>query len=173
MTTLPTEVSATQLATILGVGRRKVSELDKAGVIPKNEAGKFPLAPAVAAYIAHRLAEARRDPGDTFKDKYAFERARKLRIENDLRDRKLVRLDEADDTLMWFVGQTRVDLQSVPARVSDDITDRRAAEAAIDRAFAQASAIMEINAKRFRHDSGNGVEPDQAMRETQDAGQLK
>ena len=81
MTTLPADVSATQLADILGIGRRAVADLDKAGTLAKNGAGRFPLAPAIAAYIASRLAAARRDPGDTFKDQYAAERARKLRIE--------------------------------------------------------------------------------------------
>ena len=157
MTTLPADVSATQLATILGIGRRKVSELDREGVLPKNDAGRFPLAAAIAAYIAHRLAEAKRDPNDTFKDKYASERARKLRIENDLRDRRLVLRDEADSALSWFIGQTTVDLQSVPARISDTIAERRLIETAIDDARAAAADVM------TSHALAQGAESDRAM----------
>lgn len=132
------EISVKFLAQVLGVTERWVQQLEKQGVLTKTGRGRYDLAASVQAYIAFKVeSEVARvtpevtSPGERVK----VERARKLQLENDERERRLVQMPDAVAALDAIVGPLRADLSGVPARVTDDVAERRRIEDAIDAAL--------------------------------------
>ncbi|WP_409560204.1 hypothetical protein [Hyphomicrobium sp. MC8b] len=129
------EVSVTDLGKVLGVGERWVQQLDAQGILTKSARGRYPLAASVQAYTQFKVESevARAIPEETSAgERVKAERARKLKLENDERELLLVAMPEALTALDVIVGPLKAGLAGVPARVTDDIAERRRIEDAIE-----------------------------------------
>ncbi|WP_024275975.1 hypothetical protein [Hyphomicrobium sp. 802] len=129
------EVSVTDLGKVLGVGERWVQQLDAQGILTKSARGRYPLAASVQAYTLFKVESevARAIPEETSAgERVKAERARKLKLENDERELLLVAMPEALTALDVIVGPLKAGLAGVPARVTDDIAERRRIEDAIE-----------------------------------------
>lgn len=129
------EISVKLLAEILGIGERWVQQLEKQGVLIKSGHGRYDLAASVQAYIAFKVASevARAAPMESNAgERVKSERARKLKLENDEKELRLVQTPDAVAALDAIVGPLKADLSGVPARVTDDVAERRRIEDAID-----------------------------------------
>ena len=90
-----TMVSTKAAAEILALTPRRLQQLVSEGALASAGRGRFRLGPLVQSYAGHlrkQLEEAREDDSD---DAIRFERARKLRIENDREERLLIETEEA------------------------------------------------------------------------------
>lgn len=129
------EISVKLLAGILGVSERWVQQLEKQGVLKKNGRSRYDLAASVQAYTKFKVeSEVARavpeesNPGERVK----AERARKLKLDNDEKERRLVQMPSAVAALDAIVGPLKADLAGVSARVTDDVALRRRIEDATD-----------------------------------------
>ena len=110
------------MAAVRGLDASHVRSTDGAG------RGRFRLGPLVQSYAGHlrkQLEEAREDDSD---DAIRFERARKLRIENDREERLLIETEEAIATLEDIVGTIRAELSGLPVRATRDMDLRKKLE---------------------------------------------
>ena len=145
------EISVKFLAEVLGVGERWVQQLEKQGVIKKSGHGRYDLAASVQAYIKFKVESevARVTPEETSPgERVKAERARKLKLENDEREHRLVATPDAIAALDAIVGPLTAGLAGVPARLSDDVAERRRIEHEID-------AVLRGLADRFKKASGD------------------
>ena len=78
----------------------------------------------------------RRDHADSSKEKFEAERARKLKLENDLRERLLVEMPDAVAAMDYILGEVRTDLAGIPARMTEDVAERRRLEDGINEILA-------------------------------------
>jgi len=129
------EISVKFLAEVLGVTERWVQQLEKQGVLKKSGRGRYDLAASVQAYIKFKVESevARAVPEESSPgERVKAERARKLKLENDEKEHRLVQTPDAVAALDAIVGPLRSDLAGVPARATDDVALRRRIEDAID-----------------------------------------
>ena len=131
---LPKTVSGAQLGSVLGLSARRVQQLGKQGVFRKSGRGQYTLAECVQGYIDWKLKSEieRRDDVTTADEQVKIERARKLRLENEQTERNLVPVSAAVAAIDVIVGPLKSDLSGVPARVTDDVAERRRIEDAIN-----------------------------------------
>ncbi len=127
-------VSAAELGLVLGVSDRWVRDLTKQGVLSKSGRGRYRLGESVRAHLAHRLET---EVGGAVrkidaKQDYERERARKLKLQNDREEGLLVPIEDASAALDQIVGVINSDLAGVPARITDDVAERRRIEGALD-----------------------------------------
>lgn len=130
----PKTMTAAELGSVIGVSARRVQQLAQQGIFEKDGRSKYPLAASVKSYIDHKLKSeiAKRDVVTTADEAVKIERARKLRLENEQTERSLVPMAAAVAAIDAIVGPVRSDLAGVPARVTDDVGERRAIEDAIN-----------------------------------------
>lgn len=127
-------VSVKVLANVLGITERWVQQLEKQGILEKVGRGRYNLAAAVQGYIAFKIESevARAAPEETSPgERVKTERARKLKLENDEKELRLVQTPDAVAALDAIVGPLMADLAGVPARATDDVALRRNVEDAI------------------------------------------
>ena len=128
-------VTVRRLSEVLGIGERWVQQLEKQGVLKKVRHGRYRLAESVQAYIAFKIESevARVVPEESNAgERVKAERARKLKLENDEKELRLVQTPDAVAALDAIVGPLRADLAGVPARVTSDVAERRRIEDAFD-----------------------------------------
>lgn len=129
------EISVKFLANVLGVTERWVQQLEKQGILKKTGRGRYDLAGSVQAYVAFKVESevARAMPEESSPgERVKAERARKLKLENDEKELRLVQTPDAVAALDAVVGPLKADLAGVPARVTDNVAERRRIEDAID-----------------------------------------
>jgi hypothetical protein len=145
------EISTEFLARLLGLTPQRVGQLTQSGTLSKVGHGRYNGPDSVQAYISFkaRNENERLRAADTTQDALKFEKTRKIKLENDERERTLVDTGNAMTALDVIVGMLRADLAGVPARVTDDVALRRQIEHAIDQAlggladrFAKAGAAL-------------------------------
>ncbi len=142
---LEIDLNAPDLATVLGITERRVRQLAAEGVVKRaDRRGRYQLVPSVANYIA-TLSAGERDVGLA---PIRQERLLKLQRENALRDRELITLDEAIGFVDEITGAFLSSLNGLPARVTNDVRERRRLEAIIDAERQRlADKLAEIQAK--------------------------
>jgi len=129
------EITIKSLATGLGVSVQLLNRLAQQGVVIKTRHGHCEQWASVRGYIEYReqIESDRAAPDETSAgERVKSERARKLKLENDEKELRLVQMPDAVSTLDAIVGPLKADLAGVPARVSDDVAARRRIEDAID-----------------------------------------
>lgn len=91
------------IAELIDLGQRQIQNLARAGTLPKSVSGGFyPLKETVRAYVQHQR---KNPPGEKRGEAsratigVVEERHRKYKIENDVREGKLVRLDQVEAML--------------------------------------------------------------------------
>lgn len=129
MESIEVDLNSAQVAAVLGITERRVRQLAAEGVVKRaDRRGRYKLVPSVANYIS-TLSAGERDVGLA---PIRQERLLKLQRENALRDRELITLDEAIGFVDEITGAFLSSLNGLPARVTNDVRERRRLEAIID-----------------------------------------
>lgn len=130
-------VSSGQLGAVLGLTERRVQQLEAESVftnVGRGRSKRYHLADAVQAYCEKSEADLRRaaQEGTNSRELFEQERARKLKLENDQREALLVETPDAIAAIDRIFGEVRTALASIPARLTDDVTERRRIENEFD-----------------------------------------
>lgn len=130
-----------ELAALLGITDRQVRNLADEGVAKRAGRGRYLLGESIRAVIAQ--AE-KRASSALDAEKAALMAARRQETEMRIAEKRgeLVPREEVDFTLSTVIGGMKSDLMSLPARVSRDVSIRRAIEAEIARILNSAAARM-------------------------------
>lgn len=129
MESIEVDLNSAQMAAVLGITERRVRQLAAEGVVKRaDRRGRYRLVPSVANYIS-TLSANERDAGLA---PIRQERLLKLQRENALRNRELITLDEALGAVDEVCGSFVASLNSLPARITNDVRERRRLEAIID-----------------------------------------
>lgn len=117
------EVSAAEFARFLGVSRAHISKLLKNGVLKPLPGRGFDLATAVRGYIAYLKAGIASARVANQRAGYLLEQARRLRIQNDMREGKLMLIGDHDAVLMVVLNTVRQGALNLPGRCAKRISD--------------------------------------------------
>ncbi len=124
---LPENVTTAALADLLSLTPRRVQQLVDEGVLVKVAHGKLALKSSVQGYLGWKLQSETRPPTKS-EDALDRERIRKLKLENDETERRLVGIDDAVAAVDAIAGPIPSELAGVAPRVSDDLAIRRKVE---------------------------------------------
>ena len=142
------ELSSAQLAAVIGVTERRVQQLEAEGIfrnVGKGRSKRFILADAVQAFAKKSEMDARDEaalPG-TSRAQIEIEQARKLKLANDTADALLVQTADALAAVDHITGEIRTGLAGIPARFTDDLTERRRLDDLIDVVLTEISGRFE------------------------------
>lgn len=132
---VPAAVSASDLAKILPISARRIRQLDSEGILSRDEAGFYPVASSLQAYVAYRekLIE---EQAATPRASEALQQIRYKKIALDLarEDENLIELTEALEfadmligkltelviAIPQMVGRTNEERAAIGARIEDD-----------------------------------------------------
>ena len=146
-----TEVPAKTLAECLGLTPMRVQQLVKEGVIKRTAKGKFPLMAGIAAYVAWLKEDQRKASKSASTGRMTDARVADLELR--MEERRGALRAAAEETALAtcdrVLGEFRVDIYSIPARVTADIALRQALEHQFDEAFRSAAtrAAVRSNGK--------------------------
>lgn len=130
----PETVNAKKLGEIMGIGERRVQILEKEKVFKKHGHGKYILAGAGKSYAEYiAKSEVGRREGGSVRQDVEFERARKLRLENDQLENFLIGTQLAISAIDKIMGVLQSELAGLPAQASDDVSVRRKVENGVER----------------------------------------
>lgn len=141
MSQLPETVSTSDFADMLGLTSRRIQQLISDGVLTSAGHGKLTLRVNLKAFVDWKAESELRTFRSSLEARQArnqdeldldAERTRKLRLENDETENKLIAVSLLDDALDLLAGPLLVDLTSLPARLTDDVPLRRRIESEID-----------------------------------------
>jgi phage terminase Nu1 subunit (DNA packaging protein) len=136
------EIAKLELAEGLGITVQWLNKLVAAGVIVETGRGKADLWKSIAGYVKHQVdlkleaAEPSKEAAD-----FDFERARKLKLQNDETEDLLVPVAAARAAVDAAVGTFISEMHGIPSRITTDVALRGAWETEIDR------VITGINAR--------------------------
>lgn len=120
-----TIVTTKVAADLLGYTPRRLQQLVGEGVIESFGRGRFRLKRLIqdhAGHLRRQIDEAREDDSD---DAIKFERARRLRLENDRDERILIEAEEAIAALEDIIGTIRAEMSGLPTRATRDMELRK------------------------------------------------
>lgn len=135
--TVPETVSSSVLSGILGVSDRWLRELAAEGYAVKTGRAEYHLAKSVQGAI-RRVRETeveKRVEEVSSRQLFEAERARKLKLENDKREARLIDTDDALAAIDHIFGEVRTALAGIAANATDDVVLRRRIDDAIDNAL--------------------------------------
>lgn len=115
---ITSEVSAQELAGLLGVTDRTVRNLAAAGTITRAPTGKYPLAASIRAIIAEAKKSMPVNNLSRENEAIAAGKRRLIEIQVAERDGRLIDLTEAIDCIAEVVGIYRSGLSGLPARLA-------------------------------------------------------
>ena len=159
-------ISVKSVATNLGISEKWVNDLSNRGYFEKTSRGKLDLWSVVNGWARYREelknSELASRISGSADEEVKIERARKLKLENDEREAKLIDTDLGIAAVDLIVGMLRTDLAGVPARITEDVGLRRRAEEAIDGVLAGLAARFGKAARALR-DGRDPTELDDAF----------
>jgi phage terminase Nu1 subunit (DNA packaging protein) len=119
---LPEEVSAADLAGLLGITKRSINSLSERGVLPRLANGQFNLAEGLQAYVLHRegVIEAEHGTGDFGRARAALyeERASMAKMTRERMEGGLVSVDEVYRTWTEIVVMVRARILALPSKLA-------------------------------------------------------
>ncbi len=127
---IPEEVGATELGRLFGVTRRQIVNLTTDGVLLRTGHGKYPVAENVQRRIKF-LVEAATEKAAPKEDPLEAEKVRRARRENDVAERNLIPIAEAEDALAAIVGPLMTELASLPVNFTMNLQLRADLEDAL------------------------------------------
>lgn len=141
------KVSATRMASHLGLSRAYLDQLVADGILARDGSGKFDLDESRLRYI-RRLREARRtSPLTEAQARHQRAKARQLELENASKEEQLMEVEDHIAAVDEIVGIMLTHLSALPARCTRDLPTRRVIERAI---VEMRQAIANTAAKRTR-----------------------
>jgi phage terminase Nu1 subunit (DNA packaging protein) len=117
-----TNVPVDFLAKLLGLTQRRIQQMAKDGIIPKDEKGEYPLLASVKGYVAF-LQEVSRHKGndneELIKNRIRLEKSKADMAELDLSLRlgELLIADDVKDQIIIMVSNAKAKLLAIPAAV--------------------------------------------------------
>ncbi|MFG1286555.1 hypothetical protein [Xanthobacter versatilis] len=149
-TGFPEEVTADELATLLGVTPKTVRNHADRGVVVKASRGKY----LASASIRNLIADARkaRRSNDLDREQLALvkEKRKAAELRNAQVEGELIELDEAFAVLDSIIATYRIGLDGLPARITRDVALRKTIKDACDATLTEASNKFTEFAKRMR-----------------------
>lgn len=131
------EISFETASKILGITRRRVSQLVEEGFIAKRSRGTTTIADAAQGYSRYWQEKAMAETKTSAESRVRDARAREIEMRNEERMRKLIPIEDHTAVVDYVVGAVHVAFNSIPARLTRDIEQRRKIEVEIDGAFKQ------------------------------------
>lgn len=160
-TSIPEEVSAEELADLLGVTPKTVRNHADRGVIVRASRGKY----LIAESVRNLLADARKASRSNDLDKEQLALMREKRKAAELRNAeaegRVIDLEEAFAVLDLVIATYRIGLDRLPARITRDVTLRKQIKAECDNTLTEAS-------KKFQDFAHNPPTTNPANKETSD-----
>jgi phage terminase Nu1 subunit (DNA packaging protein) len=148
-------VSGEFLGRVFGKTDRWVRVLADKGIFSKVSYGKYDLAKSVQAYVKHVVeseidalgqeigSDSDTDSPAVSRGAWEAERARKLKLENDEREALLVKTPDALAAIDHIFGLVRTALSGIPARLTDDVQERRRLETQFDVVLSELAERLE------------------------------
>ncbi|MEP0518551.1 MAG: hypothetical protein ABJO09_01065 [Hyphomicrobiales bacterium] len=134
---VPEVISIKKAASMLMIGEERVRQLIKDGYIERAGRGKVPLVSAVQGYINFRNADDRQSTKSAAESRLRDVRSREIEIRSAEREGRLIDKEETLGFISEFLGRIRNTLAGMPARVSQNIEERRRIEDVLDRVMAE------------------------------------
>ena len=123
---LATDISTNDLAAVLGLDPSVVSRLYAARTIHQNgKRGKYDATKAVPEY----LASIRTTGTAEIKARLAVQQERKLRIQNDKEDGRLIKIEDAAEALRTYCLHWRAGANALPRRLANQLSDESSPQA--------------------------------------------
>jgi phage terminase Nu1 subunit (DNA packaging protein) len=153
-TALPTSVSASDLAMLLGITKRSVNALAERGALPRLANGQFNLAEGLQAYVLHRegVIEAEHGVGDYGKARAALyeERAAMAKMAREKLEGSLVSVDETFRTWTDLVVMVRARILALPSKLAPRLLGKHHA--------AEVQEIIRLEVYEALEDLGTNIE---------------
>lgn len=133
---LPEFVSTIDLAELLGYTTARIRDLSREGAIPKVDRGKFNLAETVQAFVKWKMGESSRvaaPTSSTSADNLRDQRAHEISIKIAQRERELIPLADAVESVDEITGEFLASLSSLPARITGVVRERQRLETIFDQ----------------------------------------
>lgn len=118
--TLP-KCSVNTIAKLLNITERRVQQLAKEGVIPKPIKGEYDLVGSVQGYVTYLQEKVKGADIAASRRTFEQERIRKIRMENDEREGRLLQFDDVKNALNEMMVLLRGQLESIPGRVASEL----------------------------------------------------
>lgn len=131
------------LGDILGVSARRINQLVIEKWIPKSARNTISLKDGVQGYIGFLEDRHEKSRSTATDDELRAERARKLRLENDRTEGKLIETDAAMDAIDDICATIRIGFGALPARITRDLKMRGKIEDEVDRILTAVAAKLE------------------------------
>lgn len=130
----PNVITLDVAARLLEIGPERIRQLMRDGYIPREKPGRVSLVGAVQGYIRFLKELASKQTKTAADSDVRRERAREIKLRNDIRTRELIPFEEAAAEYDALVAAVREAMDSIPARVTRDIQLRRKIEAEVHAA---------------------------------------
>ena len=139
------EISTKKLAKLCGISARRVQQLAGEGVFSKTGHGKYKLENAAGTYKDYCVKSEmeRRLSGESAKEQYDIERARKLKLQNDKEEALLVSTPDATAAIDFIFGEVLASLAGIAPRLTEDVGERRKIERVVNDIFGELSKKFE------------------------------
>ena len=158
-TAFPEEVTADELAALIGVTTKTIRNHAERGVVVRAGRGKYLLAES----IRRMLADARKGsrPNDLHREQLALvrEKRRSAELRNAEAEGRVIDLSEAEAVVDAIVATFRVGLDGLPAKITRDVSLRKQIKA-------EADAILLAASRKFA--ALSGTHNNETMTETDD-----
>src|SRR5262245_48791357 len=120
--------TASELAKLLDCSTQYLAQLRKEGVIEWIAPSRFALADTIRRFLAHQRSGVKYG-GAATAQALKEEQLRRLRLANDERERRTIKLDEAEFAMSLLCGIVRSAFGAAPAQFARDLAGQRRAEA--------------------------------------------
>lgn len=160
-TRFPEEVTADELADILGVTPKTVRNHAQRGVVVKASRGKYFVADSIRNLLADARKASRSNDLDREELALVKEKRKAAELRNAQTEGELIALEEAFAVLDSIVATFRIGLDSLPARITRDVALRKQIKAECDNTLIEASA-------KFRDFAKNPPTANSTTKETTD-----
>lgn len=150
-------LSAADAAALIMVTPRRLQQLASDGWIAKAARGRYGLADVVQGYVRSLKDEKRKGSKTAAADRISEARARKIEIEIEQAEHRLIDRDESLAAMEHILGMAAAELAGVPAQATRDVKLRREIERAINEVRDRAARrLAEVGAAlRARGEAGD------------------
>lgn len=135
----PGMLTVKQAAALLKMTGERVRQLSRDGWIPKAARGIYPLVGSVHGYIDFLRDEARRSTQNQSANRARDARAKEIELRIAEREGRLMPTDEALAVLDEIVALCRTEMQTLPARSTQDVGARRKIEVQVNESLKRIS----------------------------------
>ncbi len=117
------------LAKLFDLTERRVQQLARDGIIPKATRGQYPLIESVRGYVRFLQERAQGEGPGNIKDSIREQQLRRIRIENDARERQLLPKEEVREAFNLAMQSIRFGARALSARLAPIVVRSTVSEA--------------------------------------------